>query len=131
MLARGAEADGSYYIENPHEAIRDVEADVESLPPPDLVVEVDITNSSRKKFGIYAALGVPEMWLYDGQNCRFYQLSGGKFTEVPVSPSIRGLTGQILAEALEVGKRQGQDAARSWFRRRFRSIERRQRPQKQ
>jgi hypothetical protein len=33
-------------------------------PPPDLVIEVDITRSSLDKLPIYAALGVPEVWRY-------------------------------------------------------------------
>ena len=33
-----------------------------SDPPPDLVLEVDVTRSSIPKLPIYAALGVPEVW---------------------------------------------------------------------
>ena len=37
-------------------------------PPPDLVIEVDITRSSLDKLSIYAALRVPEVWRYtDGE----------------------------------------------------------------
>lgn len=125
--ARGAEADGSFYIQNDDEAILDLKADIESLPPPDLVIEIDITNSSTKKFGIYAALEVQEMWVYDGRAFQFYRLSKGRYTEVEVSLSIPDLTGQLLADALEVGKARGQDAARAWFRRKFRSVARRKR----
>ena len=32
----------------------------------DLVLEVDISRSSMPKFGIYAALRVSEVWVYDG-----------------------------------------------------------------
>lgn len=130
LLARGVEADGSYYIQNDRQAIRDLKADVESLPSPDLVVEIDVTNSSRKKFGIYAALAVPEMWLYDGQTCRLYQLDEGRYMEVAVSPSIPGLSGKMLTDALELSKTEGQDAARARFRRRFRTAVRRKRRRK-
>ena len=37
-------------------------------PPPDLAIEVDISRSSIDKLGIYADLGVPELWFYDGQS---------------------------------------------------------------
>jgi Uma2 family endonuclease len=127
LLARGAEADGSSYIQNDEEAIFDLKADIESLPPPDLVVEIDLTNSSTKKFGIYAALEVPEMWVYDGLAFQFYRLSKGRYMEVQVSASIPGLTGQLIADALEVGNTRGQDAARAWFRRKFRSVAQRKR----
>jgi len=125
LLARGVEPDGSYYIQNARNVVGNMKADVEALPPPDLAVEIDITNSSRKKFGIYAALAVPELWHYSGQTFQFYQLSKGKYTEVDVSPSIPGLTGEMLAEALELSKAEGQDASRAWFRRKFRSLVRR------
>ena len=32
--------------------------------PPDLVVEVDLTNPSLSKLPIYAHLGVAEVWLF-------------------------------------------------------------------
>ncbi|WP_353736063.1 MULTISPECIES: Uma2 family endonuclease [unclassified Okeania] len=43
--------------------------------PPDLAIEIDITNSSIDKLPIYAALGVGEIWRYDGKNLRFYRLN--------------------------------------------------------
>jgi Uma2 family endonuclease len=123
MLARGVEADGSYYIQNARNVIGNLlKADVESVPPPDIAVEIDVTNSSASKFGIYAALAVPELWHYSGQTFQFYQLSRGKYRLVDVSPSIPCLTGEMLGEALELSKTKGQDAARVWFRRKFRSL---------
>ena len=116
-LLRGVEADASYYIRNAEKVVGLLKLDVESLPPPDLAVEIDITNSSLDKFGIYAALGVQELWLYDGKICRFYTLNEGKYSEIPVSGFIPGLTGQLIADALELSKTEGQDKARSWFRR--------------
>lgn len=40
---------------------------LESDPPPDLVLEIDITSSSLDKRPIYAAFGVSELWRYDGR----------------------------------------------------------------
>jgi Uma2 family endonuclease len=37
-----------------------------SVPPPDLVVEADLTSSSLDKLTIYASLGVAEVWRYAG-----------------------------------------------------------------
>ncbi len=63
-LAKGVEADECYYVQ--HE--RDVRAveDIDLLrdPPPDLVVEVDLTHLTISKRSIYAAMGVPEVWRY-------------------------------------------------------------------
>jgi Uma2 family endonuclease len=51
-------------------------------PPPDLAVEIDITSSWLDRLGIYAALGVPEVWRYDGEKLRVLILgAGGKYRE--------------------------------------------------
>jgi Uma2 family endonuclease len=65
-LDRGLEPDECYYITNAGR-IRDwsrVDLDVD--PPPDLAVEVEISSSSLDRLGIYAALGVSEVWRFDG-----------------------------------------------------------------
>ena len=54
-------------------------------PPSDLVVEVDVTYSSLDRTGTYAALGVPEIWRYDGRQLRILQLTGSEYTERPKS----------------------------------------------
>jgi Uma2 family endonuclease len=77
-LKRGFEADECYYIGN-EEVVRlrdDIE--VPRDPPPDLVLEVEITRSSLKRHGIYAAFGVPELWRYDGERVRFHALQEGR-----------------------------------------------------
>jgi len=58
--ARGAEPDSSFYIQN---AGSKREIDLTQDPPPDLVVEIDITSSSLNRFQIYATLGVPNLAL--------------------------------------------------------------------
>jgi Uma2 family endonuclease len=129
-LARGIEADASYYIQNAEKVIGLLKVDVEFLPPPDLAVEIDVTSSSADKFGIYAALRVQELWVYDGKICQIYELKGARHVEIPVSRSIPGLTGQLIAEALELSKTEGQDKARSWFRRKIQKIARDMRKRK-
>ena len=39
-------------------------------PPPDLAIEIEITQSALQRMSIYAALGVPELWRYDGRILR-------------------------------------------------------------
>jgi Uma2 family endonuclease len=52
------------------------EIDLSVSPPPDLAIEVDITSSSLDQLGIYAALGVPEVWICDGTHLKIYRLQG-------------------------------------------------------
>jgi len=81
LAKRGIEPDASYYIQN-ESAMRGRETlDLETDPPPDLAIEVDITSSSVNKFSIYAALGITELWRYDGQYLKFYQLVNGQYVE--------------------------------------------------
>ncbi len=115
-LARGAEPDCSYYVANADRVIGKRKFDLEIDPPPDIVVEIDITNESLSKFPIYGALSVPEIWLYDSKKVEFYELAGGKYREVSTTRSFPGLTPAMLATALEQSKTDGQTAALRAFR---------------
>ncbi|MCC3446757.1 MAG: Uma2 family endonuclease [Microcoleus sp. PH2017_39_LGB_O_B] len=78
---KGIEPDSCYYIQN-EAAVRDTqELDLETAPRPDLAIEIDITSSSINKFAIYSALGVPELWLYNGRVLKFYQLVETEYIE--------------------------------------------------
>lgn len=66
-LARGLEPDQCYYIQNEAAIWGKENIDLQTDPPPDLAIEIDITSSSLNRFKIYARLGVPEIWRYDGQ----------------------------------------------------------------
>lgn len=64
----GLEPDECYYLKNAA-AVRGMERfDPKKFPPPDLAIEVDITSRSIPRQPIYAALGVPELWRFDGKN---------------------------------------------------------------
>lgn len=60
-VARGFEADSCcYFGEHAVQMRGRAQVDLHSDPPPDLVVEIDLTPPSLDKFPIYAALGVTE-----------------------------------------------------------------------
>ncbi|MBD0304528.1 MAG: Uma2 family endonuclease, partial [Tolypothrix sp. T3-bin4] len=81
IAKRGIEPDNCYYIQN-ELAIRGRETlNVETDPAPDLAIEIDITSSSVNKLGIYSALGIAELWRYNGQDLKFYQLREGQYVE--------------------------------------------------
>lgn len=65
-LERGFEADESYYIQNCQAIRGKAEVDLTIDPPPDLVVEIDMTNSSIDKLRLFASMEIPEVWRYDG-----------------------------------------------------------------
>lgn len=95
LLNRGTEPDCAYYIQNqPLVAGRTV--NFETDPPPDLVVEVDITHSDIDKNRLYGALGVPEFWRYNGKSWRIYQLREGEYEECDRSPTFPSVKKQDL-----------------------------------
>ena len=49
-------------------------------PPPDLAIEIDITSSWLDRLEIYAALRVPEVWRFDGEEFKVLILgANGKY----------------------------------------------------
>jgi Uma2 family endonuclease len=120
-LARGVEPESCYYVANAERVIGKRRFDLESDPPPDIVVEIDITNESLSKFSIYSALRVPEIWRYDSRTVHFYQLAGDDYREVAGSSFLPRLTPVMLADALEQMKTKGQTAALHAFRREWKS----------
>ena len=72
---RGLEPDECYYVANePAMRGRD-EYDAAVDPPPDLVIEVDISRGSLDKLPIYADFGVPEVWLFEDTTLRILTLA--------------------------------------------------------
>ena len=96
-LRKGLEADECYYIQN-ELAVRGRDAiDLMTDPPPDLAIEVDITSSSMDRMAIYRALGVPEVWRFDGEALTVYWLVDGAYCERERSRALPLLTrGDIL-----------------------------------
>ncbi len=116
---QGTEPDASFYIANAHRIIGKRTIDLESDPAPAIAVEIDITNESLSKFPIYAGLGVPEVWRYDGATARFYELADGQYHEVAESRFLRKLTSAMLTGALSQSKKDGQTPALAAFRQHF------------
>jgi Uma2 family endonuclease len=88
LKQRGLEPDECYYVANEARVRGCDEIDLLMSPPPDLAIEVDISSSSLDQLRIYADLGVPEVWLYDGAMLRVYQIqSDGEYSAQSRSPS--------------------------------------------
>lgn len=78
-LLKGLEPDECYYIQN-EQAIRGKKRlDLRRDPPPDLVVEVDLSYRTVDKRRIYAAMGTPEIWSYDTGKLEFLRLRRGRY----------------------------------------------------
>ena len=73
---QGLEPDECYYVANESRVRGRDDIDLDVDPPPDLAVEVEIPSSWIDKMPIYAGLGVPEVWRYDGKTLQVEQLQG-------------------------------------------------------
>jgi Uma2 family endonuclease len=65
-LNRGLDPDECYYVGHEPLVRGRTDLDLRADPPPDLAIEVEVTRTVVDRLGIYAALGVPEVWRYDG-----------------------------------------------------------------
>jgi len=90
--ARGLEADQCYYF-LPDKLAADAAAsergsdDIADYPNPDLAIEVDISPPRVDRAAIYAALGVAEVWRFDGREVVIERLTPEK-TCVSVETSL-------------------------------------------
>jgi Uma2 family endonuclease len=66
-LQRGLEPDECYWIAHEARVRGRDDIDLTRDPPPDLVLEVEISRSFLDRLAICARLGVPEVWRWDGQ----------------------------------------------------------------
>jgi len=85
-LEKSAEPDSCYYIQN-QSKVAGKKVDLTRDPPPDLVVEVDLTHSDINKLHLYASMGIPEFWRYQAPIWQVYQLQGQQYVEVEFSPT--------------------------------------------
>ncbi len=104
---RGFEPDGSFYFsENAGRVRGKANMDLDAGdPPPDLVVEVDLTSYSLDKLPIYASMGVREVWRYAGGPPEILGLNraGEGYDTIPESRALSTLTAGALARFIEAG----------------------------
>jgi Uma2 family endonuclease len=100
-LAKGLEPDSCFYLQNAERIAGKKQLDLRTDPPPDLVVEVEITRSALDRMAIFAAVGVPEVWRCDSERVQVLRLIEGGYVEQERSLALPMLTGEILTELLE------------------------------
>jgi Uma2 family endonuclease len=114
---RGLEPDNSYWIASEPKVRGKFKIDLRVDPPPDLAIEIDITRSSMRRMRIYASLGVPEVWRFDGRSLYFHLLQSDERYKVSnVSGIFPGLRSNDLVRFLEKCKRDEENAVIRQFR---------------
>ena len=102
-LGRGFEPDASFYIQHAADVRGHVEIDLDRDPPPDLVIEIDITHPSLDKFPIYAAIGIPEVWRYAERRVSIYRHHASEYAVEDRSTVLPGVTSQRLTQWVTTG----------------------------
>jgi Uma2 family endonuclease len=113
----GVEPDNCFYFQ--HEPIVRGRLDLdlsEGDPPPDLVLEIDITHKSLDRFSLYTRLEVPELWCYNQDELKIYHLSAGEYLEAETSLSLPRLPIRELPQLIEMHRAAGRRAIRKAIR---------------
>lgn len=112
----GVEPDNCFHFQNERQVRGKLDFDLDKDPPPDLVLEIDLTSKSLNRFPIYARLGIPELWCYDAGELKLYRLENNTYQEVAVSAVFPSLPLQELPALIEQYRHQGRRAFRSGIR---------------
>lgn len=77
----GVEPDECFYIQNIAAVLGKKRIDLNRDPAPDLIVEIEVASSSEHRLQIYAGIGVPEVWLYNGERLIINLFENGAYIE--------------------------------------------------
>jgi Uma2 family endonuclease len=97
---KGKEPDCCFYVQTAAAIGNRMQLDFAVDPPPDIAVEIDLHHDSRAKFPIYAALGVPELWRFDGYTLTIFHLQDDRYVQQDNSRALPHLTSPVLTEYL-------------------------------
>jgi Uma2 family endonuclease len=103
-LAEGFEPDSCFYFQHEAEMRGKDKLDMATDPPPELIIEIDITSLSTKRQSIYAAFGVPEIWRYDGARAEILRLTDERYMPHDTSLALPLVTAEKLTEFLRLSQ---------------------------
>jgi Uma2 family endonuclease len=114
----GIEPDDSFYIKNHVQMIGKEKIDLNIDPPPDLVIEIDVT--SKTQLDAYLALAVPEVWRYENDKLQINIWQDGKYIESENSPNfpdlqIAEIIPQFVEESRIIGRSPTLRKFRQWI----------------
>ncbi len=121
--AVGKEADECFYIQNEAKVRNKLDIDLKHDPPPDLAIEIDVSNSSVDKMAIYAELKVPEVWRYAEGKLIINLLTDTGYMESETSLAFGSFPVKELAKFVQLDSQKGENARmrefREWVRAKF------------
>lgn len=118
---KGLEPDDCFYIQSQPLVVGKKRFNLKKDPPPDLALEIDITSWSIPRLPIYAGLGVPEIWRYDGKELHAMRLEKGQYRPIDHSLAFPKLRVSDLKPFIRIAEEQFDQTAaikalRAWLR---------------
>ena len=112
LLERGIEADHCYYFDEAklkQAVMAKGSKDLSSIPNPDLAIEVDISPPLADREGIYAALRVTELWIFEsgalsmlrlGQDLGYHPIEASGYLRIRADEATRWLVEEDTSDDL-------------------------------
>lgn len=104
-LLKGFEPDSCFYFRSADQVRDKDHIDLKVLPPPELVIEVDVTSNSLDRFPIFAAVGVAEVWRFAEGTVSMYVLRDGAYSETTHSAALPVLTPEAATRFVQSYRR--------------------------
>jgi Uma2 family endonuclease len=111
LKKKGLEPDDCFYIKSQPLIGGKKRINLPKDPPPDLAVEIDVTHRSIPRLPIYAALGVPEIWRYDGKSLTCLVLRKGSYVASEHSVAFPKLRVVDLRQFIRMAEETGDQTA--------------------
>lgn len=120
-LERALEPDECFWISHEAQMRARLEWDPAIDPPPDLVLEIEVSRSALDRMALLAALGVPEVWRFNGETIHVHRLQADQtYQVVEASPTFPGLSVQGLVPFVQLSETEDNltriRAFRAWVR---------------
>ncbi len=106
-LQRGFEPDSCFYFKHEAQMRGKKRLDLTKDPPPELVVEIDITSLSIRKLPLFAAFGIPEVWRFDGLQVEIHLLEKGTYRKSENSLALPKVTAAVITRFIKEGLQMG------------------------
>ncbi len=119
LMNQAVEPDACFYIKNYQAVIGKNRLNLEIDPPPDLLIEIDIT--SRTRLDNYRLLGVPELWRYTQSGLEINLLQEEEYIKSLTSPNfpnipIVELINKYVEQSQQLGRSEAIRSFKNWLR---------------
>lgn len=99
-LQKCFEPDSSFYVQNEGRVRGRRQIELAVDPPPDLIIEIEITRSAIPRVPLFAAMNVPEVWRWDGDRIVILHLTDDGYVQAEQSLALPPLTSDVITQLL-------------------------------